>query len=78
MKINTNITWVLLILLTIISAFVAKLENTYVAIIILLLAAFKFIGIAFQFMELKKAHSFWKGITVGFVLVFIVSIGLLL
>lgn len=70
MKNITTITWIILIILTITSAFISNLEGTYVVLIILILSALKFFGIAFQFMELKKAHSFWKVSIIGFILIF--------
>jgi hypothetical protein len=72
-KTNT-ITYIILIALTIASALLSKLDTTYVAILILLLAVIKFIGISFQFMELKKAHPFWKGAILGFLILFTVII----
>jgi hypothetical protein len=70
MKKSTIITWTLLIVLTIASALVSKINGKYIVFIILLLAVLKFIGITFQFMELKKAHSFWKVSVVVFLLLF--------
>ncbi len=61
-----NITWLVLIVLTIISAVFANLDIAYVAIIILGLSFLKFIGVAFFFMELKKANVFWKVLLVAF------------
>ena len=75
MKNTTIITWIILIVLTITSALVSKLESKYVVFIILILSALKFFGIAFQFMEIKKAHVFWKTIIIGFIFLF--GIGLL-
>ncbi|WP_341216532.1 cytochrome C oxidase subunit IV family protein [uncultured Wocania sp.] len=72
---TATITWIILIVLTITSALVSKLESKYVVLIILILSTLKFFGIAFQFMEIKKAHLFWKIIIVGFILFF--GIGLL-
>jgi len=74
MKMTTTLTWVILIVLALVSAFVSNLENVFVVLIILVLASFKFFGIAFQFMELKKAHLFWKGMIIGFLVVFLTSI----
>ena len=71
---TTTLTWVILIVLALVSAFVSNLENVFVVLIILVLASFKFFGIAFQFMELKKAHLFWKGMIIGFLVVFLTSI----
>lgn len=45
--------------------------------LIMVLAAFKFLLVAFQFMELKKAHSFWKIsllLTLGLFTVLIVTL----
>ncbi|WP_033961516.1 cytochrome C oxidase subunit IV family protein [Psychroserpens jangbogonensis] len=74
MKLNATLTWIILIILTIVSALVSKLNSNYIVLLILLLSSLKFLGIAFQFMELKKAHGFWKGIIVAFLLFFITSI----
>jgi len=74
MKINTTITWIILILLTIASALVSKLESTHVVLIILIFSSLKFFGIVFQFMELKRAHVFWKGMIVGFLTIFATSL----
>ena len=76
MKNTATITWIVLIVLTITSAVVSKLDSKYVVLIILLFSGIKFLGIAFQFMEIKKAHVFWKTIIIGFVFVF--GIGLLI
>ena len=76
MKNTATITWIILIVLTITSALVSKLESKYIVLIILILSALKFFGIAFQFMEIKKAHVFWKTIIIGFIFLF--GIGILL
>jgi len=78
MKLNTTITWTLLIVLTIASALVSKMDSTYVVLIILLFSSVKFLGIAFQFMELKKAHVFWKGMIIGFLMIFVSTLLLIL
>jgi len=70
MKNTATITWIILMVLTISSALVSKLESKYAVLIILILSALKFFGIAFQFMEIKKAHLFWKSLIVGFVFLF--------
>ena len=74
MKNTATITWIVLIVLTISSALVSKLENKYVVFIILILAALKFFGIAFQFMEIKNAHVFWKTVIIGFIFLFGIGI----
>ncbi|AUC81170.1 cytochrome C oxidase subunit IV family protein [Lacinutrix sp. Bg11-31] len=70
MRRTATITWIILIGLTIVSALVSKMESTYVVLIILILAGLKFLGIAFQFMEMKKANVFWKILIIGFLLIF--------
>lgn len=73
MKKTLNLTFGLLILLTITTALISnssKLAGVATGFIILIFAI-KFSLVAFQFMELKKAHTFWK-ISLLFVLVLIV------
>lgn len=65
-----TLTWIILVALTLISASFAQLGSAYTSLIVLALSVFKFIGIAFQFMEIKKAHAFWKIIILAFVLMF--------
>ncbi|HKO76426.1 MAG TPA: cytochrome C oxidase subunit IV family protein [Flavobacterium sp.] len=51
--------------------------SAFVTPLIMVLATFKFLLVAFQFMELKKAHSFWKIsliITLGLLVVLIIGI----
>lgn len=64
------ITWLLLLFLTVISVILSSSQGNYIAFIILGLAVIKFFGVAFQFMKLKKAHSFWKSLLVIFITVF--------
>jgi hypothetical protein len=69
MKKELIITWVLLMFLTFGSMLVANYyENgDYLIQIIMLLAVLKFIGVIFNFMELKKAHVFWKVAIISFI-----------
>ena len=62
MKNKDIYTLALLILLTIITAIISVNYNNLkiVLIIILGLSGIKFLAVSFQFMELKKANSFWK------------------
>ena len=73
MKSRAIITWVLLVVLTIVSAVLSDTQGKYIILIIMMLAAFKFIGVAFQFMELKKAHPFWK-YAILIYLIFIITV----
>ena len=50
----------------------------YVSIIILVLSAFKFILVSFNFMELKKAHAFWKTILIIYLIIFVSVISIIL
>lgn len=54
--------WIVLILITVITALVSNsaLVKTVTVTIILMLSAMKFLGVSFYFMELRKAHNFWK------------------
>ncbi len=56
------IVWLVLIMLTICTALVSNstLVTKVAVTFILVLAAIKFILVANFFMEMKKAHSFWK------------------
>ncbi|MDO5979301.1 cytochrome C oxidase subunit IV family protein [Flavivirga spongiicola] len=68
------ITWIVLLVLTLASALFSKLESKYVILVILILAALKFLGIVFQFMEMKKAHVFWKVLIIGFLVLFVIAL----
>ena len=70
MKNAATITWIILIVLTITSALLSRIESKYIVFIILILSALKFFGVAFQFMEIKKAHVFWKTIIISFIFLF--------
>jgi hypothetical protein len=63
---------IVLIVLTAISALVSVnvIDATYAAIFIILFSILKFIGVSFYFMELKKAHIFWKASIVTFLAIF--------
>jgi len=80
MQKKDSLTLILLIALTtitaIISGFYNKLEIIYT--IILFLSAIKFLAVSFQFMELKRANSFWKVLISIFLIIFIGIISILL
>jgi len=63
-------TLIALIFLTVLSAFISTLDTNYVTVAIMVLAVLKFIGVSFYFMEIRKAHAFWKVIIVLFLLFF--------
>ncbi|WP_457610310.1 cytochrome C oxidase subunit IV family protein [Lutibacter sp.] len=64
--------WILLVLLTILSALVSNnfSHYNYIIAIIIGFSMVKFLGISFFFMELKKAHSFWKIAVIVYLLLF--------
>ena len=70
MKNTFVITWVFLMMLTLASTIIASSNIQYVALFILGIAFLKFIGVAFSFMELNRANSFWKVSLFLFLLVF--------
>ncbi len=78
MNSTSIITWILLLVLTIASAVFSNMQGSYIIPTIMALAVFKFMGVAFQFMELKKAHSFWKYLIITYLVVFLVLILMIL
>jgi hypothetical protein len=67
----TLYTWIGLIILTVVTGLVSMSAMKYSAVLILLLAALKFIMVAFEFMEIKAAHIFWKVALLAFLLIFV-------
>jgi hypothetical protein len=79
MKKSLILSYALLLIVTIMTACVANLfvVSVFVIPLLMVLVAFKFLLVAFQFMELKKAHSFWKIsliITLGLLLVLLIGL----
>lgn len=79
MKKSLILVYVLLLLLTIATAWIANLFaiSAFVVPLLMVLAASKFLLVAFQFMELKKANSFWKIsliVTLGLLIVVIIGL----
>ena len=63
---NTS-TFILLLSLTLVAAFAASnVSPEIIVTTVVALAFIKFWLVAFQFMELKKAHPFWKYLILGF------------
>ena len=69
-----------LVLLTISMAFFSNNFNEfeYIVFIILVLTLTKFSLVAFNFMELKKAHVFWKISLSAYLVLFIATILLII
>ncbi|MDR2206975.1 MAG: hypothetical protein LBE36_12570 [Flavobacteriaceae bacterium] len=76
MKISVHTAWILLMTSVILmSLSVIYLKNTSGFVFIILgLSAVKFLLVAFQFMEIKKAHIFWKIILMIFITVVFTAI----
>ncbi len=62
--------WVLLLVLTIFSTIVSESNMLYTSALIIVLSIVKFLGVSFYFMELRKAHIFWKSSVLIFVVLF--------
>ena len=78
MKKSLLLIYGLLLIATMATSFIANSSvfRESVVALIMVLATFKFLLVAFQFMELKKAHSFWKIIltlTLGLIVVLIIG-----
>ncbi len=71
---RSKIALVVLVVLTILSAVVSKNATNYAATIILILAGIKFLGIAYFFMDLIKAHVVWRIMLVIFLGLFLIPI----
>ena len=67
MKDTITSTFILLLTLTLVAAFAASnVRPEIIVITVVALAFIKFWLVAFQFMELNKAHPFWKYLILGF------------
>ncbi len=73
-------TLIFLIFLTISTAFFSINYHNfkYIVLLILFLSGLKFVAVTFQFMEIKKAHPFWKAFIIIFLVLFIGTISILL
>jgi len=80
MKNKNTLTILILFVLTISSAVVSNLGGywSWLVFILMGLSALKFILVVFEFMEIKKANSFWKFLTVSYVLGILITVVLLL
>lgn len=67
MKKTQLYTYGILIFLTLLTAFIASFQGSKIIVVaIIAIALAKFWLVAFQFMELKKAHPFWKFLIIIF------------
>jgi hypothetical protein len=67
--------WVILVTITVLAAISAQtLEHSKIIVhLILIFSAIKFLLVSFYFMEIKKAHVFWKTSLILFVLLFLTT-----
>ena len=67
MKDTITSTFILLLTLTLVAALAtSNVSPEIIVTTVVALAFIKFWLVAFQFMELKKAHPFWKYLILGF------------
>jgi len=80
MKLTHQTTLILLYILTTATALVSTYLYgwKFFVFTILSLSAIKFMLVAFDFMEMKKAHPFWKVFIVFYVLIFVSVVSLIL
>ncbi len=73
MKNKYTITYLVLLVLTSTTAVFSNIFSGLkaISILILILSALKFLLVAFNFMELKKAHLFWKVLLLIYLSVFV-------
>jgi hypothetical protein len=79
MKKSLIFTYLFLILLTIVTAVISNSISISRIVVALIMgfSAIKFLLVAFQFMDLKKANSFWKiSLSLVLVLLFLLIVGL--
>lgn len=79
MKKSLILIYGLLLIATLATSFIAYSSaiREVVVALIMVLATVKFLLVAFHFMELKKAHSFWKislALTLGLIVFLIIGI----
>jgi len=68
---KNTITWIVLVILTTLSwQFSESLAGKIGIIAIILAAVIKFFGVSLQFLELKRAHGFWKYGLLTFLIIF--------
>ena len=65
-----NFTYIILILFTVIVAFISDIASKSLSEIIIIISGLKFLLVTLYFMEMKSAHVLWKGIIFCFILIF--------
>jgi len=76
---KNTITWIALVILTILSwRFSESLAGKMGLIAVILASITKFFGVSLQFLELKRAHGFWKYGLLTFLVIFYFVVYLLM
>ncbi len=80
MKDSNTKTLIILLVLTVAVGILSGLESVspFWFMLILGLSCIKFLLVAFQFMELKKAHAAWKVLIVAYLLIFFSAVSIVL
>jgi len=80
MKDKNTLTILVLFVLTISTALVSHygVNWNWLALVIMGISAIKFLLVVFQFMEIKKANSVWKFLTIFYVIAIVTAIVLIL
>ncbi len=80
MKLTHKTTIIILYVITVIMALVSKYlyGQSFFIVLLLGLSAIKFLLVAFQFMEMKKAHSAWKFLIVFYLILFVGAVSVIL
>lgn len=70
------IVWIGLVLFTLLTFYSSEalFTGTQLVLILMGIVTIKFLGIGFQFIELKKAHATWKVLFTGFILFFVLLV----
>jgi len=76
MKRANVILWIVLVLLTLLTFYSSEdiFSGTKLVLVLMSIVIIKFLGIGFQYVELKDAAPVWKVLFTGFILVFAVLV----
>ena len=70
MKKQNIITWIILLVLTVAAGLISGFSYVYTSIFILLFSTLKFVGVAFNFMEMRKANQVWQVLLIAYLIIF--------
>ena len=66
--------WIALVAMIVLSTFFAENGMQNAVYFIVIMSAIKFLGVTFQFVEVKHAHGLWKAVSVVFVAVYLIGV----